>query len=91
MGSRKYPGRRRLNGRQLTAVVGVAGALALAGCGGSSGGSSGGSGSGATSSASGFGFVSRLTTIVTTAQTIHDQSARYTSSAMGFAAGEKAM
>ena len=38
MGSRRYPGRRRLNGRQLTAVVGVAGALALAGCGGSSGG-----------------------------------------------------
>ena len=53
MGSPKYPGRRRLNGRQLTAVVGVAGALALAGCGGSSGGSSGGSGGGATQSASG--------------------------------------
>jgi multiple sugar transport system substrate-binding protein len=53
MGSRKYPGRRRLNSRQITAVVGVAGALALAGCGGSSGGSSGGGGGGATTSASG--------------------------------------
>jgi multiple sugar transport system substrate-binding protein len=54
MGSRRYPGRGRLNGRQLTAVVGVAGALALAGCGGSSGGNSGGGGGGgATTSASG--------------------------------------
>jgi multiple sugar transport system substrate-binding protein len=53
MGSRRYPARGRLNGRQLTVVVGVAGALALAGCGGSSGGSSGGSGGGATTSASG--------------------------------------
>src|SRR6266700_1170495 len=38
MGSRKYPGRRSLKGWQLTAVVGAAGAMALAGC--SSGGSS---------------------------------------------------
>jgi trehalose/maltose transport system substrate-binding protein len=51
MGSRRYPGRRPLNGKQLTAVIGVAGALALAGCGGSSGGSSGGGG--ATQSATG--------------------------------------
>ncbi len=54
MGSRKYPGRRSW---QLTAVVGVAGALALAGCGGSSGGSSSsttaGNGGGATQSATG--------------------------------------
>ena len=42
MGSRRYPGRRTLSGKQLTAVIGVAGALALAGCGGSSGGTSGG-------------------------------------------------
>src|SRR5579862_8971848 len=54
MGSRKYPGRRHLSAKQLTAVIGVAGALALAGCGGSSGGSSGGgSGSGATAKATG--------------------------------------
>lgn len=52
MGSRKNPGRRPLSGKQLTAVIGVAGALALAGCGGSSGGSSGGGG-GATQSATG--------------------------------------
>ena len=52
MGSRKYPGRRHLSGKQLTAVIGVAGALALAGCGGSSGGSSGGGG-GATQSPTG--------------------------------------
>ena len=56
MGSRKHPGRRHLSGKQLTAVIGVAGALALAGCGGSSGGSSGGGGGGgggATQSATG--------------------------------------
>jgi len=53
MGSRKYPGRRTLSGKQLTAVIGVAGALALAGCGGSSGGTSGGGGGGATQSATG--------------------------------------
>src|SRR5690242_2106240 len=53
MGSRKYPGRRPLSGKQLTAVIGVAGALALAGCGGSSGGSSGGGGGGATQSPTG--------------------------------------
>src|SRR6266700_4818084 len=52
MGSRRYPGRRPLRGWQLTAMVGVTGALALAGCGGSSGTSSGGGG-GATKSASG--------------------------------------
>jgi len=51
MGSRRYPGRRSW---QLTAAVGVVGALALAGCGGSSGGSSTtGSGGGATQSATG--------------------------------------
>jgi len=44
MGSRRYPGRRPIRGKQLTAVIGVAGALALAGCGGSSGSSSGGGG-----------------------------------------------
>jgi multiple sugar transport system substrate-binding protein len=32
MGSRRYPGRRSLKGWQLTAVVGAAGAIALAGC-----------------------------------------------------------
>ena len=32
MGSRRYPGRRSLKGWQLTAVVGAAGAMALAGC-----------------------------------------------------------
>ncbi len=56
MGSRRYPGRRPLSGKQLTAVIGVAGALALAGCGGSSGGSSSSTaagGGGATTSASG--------------------------------------
>jgi len=53
MGSRKYPGRRTLSGKQLTAVIGVAGALALAGCGGSSGGSSSGGGGGATQSPTG--------------------------------------
>jgi len=53
MGSRRYPGRRTLSGKQLTAVIGVAGALALAGCGGSSGGTSGGGGGGATQSATG--------------------------------------
>ncbi|HET9966735.1 MAG TPA: ABC transporter substrate-binding protein [Streptosporangiaceae bacterium] len=53
MGSRKYPGRPPLSGKQLTAVIGVAGALALAGCGGSSGGSSAGGGGGATQSATG--------------------------------------
>ncbi|MGD0239055.1 MAG: ABC transporter substrate-binding protein [Streptosporangiaceae bacterium] len=53
MGSRRYPGRRSW---QLTAVVGVAGALALAGCGGSSGSSGSSSstaGGGATQSATG--------------------------------------
>jgi multiple sugar transport system substrate-binding protein len=49
MGSRRYPGRRSW---QLTAVVGVAGALALAGCGGSSG-SSSSTGGGATQAATG--------------------------------------
>jgi multiple sugar transport system substrate-binding protein len=53
MGSGKYPGRRSLSGKQLTAVIGVAGALALAGCGGSSGGSSSGGGGGATQSPTG--------------------------------------
>jgi multiple sugar transport system substrate-binding protein len=54
MGSGKYPGRRSLSGKQLSAVIGVAGALVLAGCGGSSGGSSsGGGGGGATQSATG--------------------------------------
>src|SRR5690348_8591513 len=53
MGSRRSLGRRPLT---LTAVIGVAGALALAGCGGSSGGTSGGGGGGgggATQSATG--------------------------------------
>ena len=48
MGSRRYPGRRPLKGWQLTAMVGVAGALALAGC--SSSGSSSAAG-GSTSAA----------------------------------------
>jgi multiple sugar transport system substrate-binding protein len=51
MGSRRYPARRPLKGWQLTAVVGVTGALALAGC--SSSGSSSPPGGGATASASG--------------------------------------
>jgi multiple sugar transport system substrate-binding protein len=53
MGSRRYPGRRSW---QLTAAVGVVGALALSGCGGSSGSSSttgSGGGGGATQSATG--------------------------------------
>ena len=52
MGSRRSPGRRPLT---LTAVIGVAGALALAGCGGSSGSSStgGGAASSPTQSATG--------------------------------------
>ena len=48
----RLPGRRHARGWQLTAVVGVAGALALAGCGGSSG-SSSAAGGGATVSATG--------------------------------------
>jgi multiple sugar transport system substrate-binding protein len=51
MGSRRYPGRRSLKGWQLTAVVGAAGAVALAGC-SSSGSSSGGTGSTSTSTSS---------------------------------------
>ena len=35
MGSRRYPGRRHVKGWQLTALVGAAGAFALAGCGSS--------------------------------------------------------
>ena len=53
MGSRGYPGRRSLKGWQLAAVVGAAGAVALAGCGGSSGGSSSTAAGGSTSSATG--------------------------------------
>ena len=45
MGSRRYPGRRSLKGWQLTAVVGAAGAMALAGCSSSGSSSSGGSSS----------------------------------------------
>src|SRR5438034_1328551 len=52
MGSRKYPGRRPFRAWQLTAAVGVTGALALAGC-SSSGGSSSTGGGGATQSATG--------------------------------------
>jgi multiple sugar transport system substrate-binding protein len=52
MGSSRYPGRRSLKGWQLTAVVGAAGAMALAGC-GSSGSSSSSAAGGATQSASG--------------------------------------
>ena len=48
MGSRRYPGRRSLKGWQLTAVVGAAGAMALAGC-SSSGTTSGSAGSTSTS------------------------------------------
>src|SRR5690348_16085891 len=55
MGSRRYPGRRPIRGWQLTAVVGAVGAVALAGCGGSSGGSSSSTAAagGATQSATG--------------------------------------
>ena len=58
MGSRRYPGRRHLKGWQLTALVGVVGALGVAGCSSSSsssaaaGGSSSAAG-GATQSATG--------------------------------------
>jgi multiple sugar transport system substrate-binding protein len=52
MGSRKYPGRRPVKAWQLTAAVGVTGALALAGCSSSSSSSSTGGG-GATQSATG--------------------------------------
>jgi multiple sugar transport system substrate-binding protein len=48
MGLRRYPGRRSLKGWQLTAVVGAAGAVALAGC--SSSGSSSAPAGGSTSS-----------------------------------------
>ena len=51
MGSRRYPGRRSRRGWQLTALVGAAGAMALAGC--SSGGSSSSAAGGATQSATG--------------------------------------
>jgi len=53
MGSRRYPGRRPIRGWQLTAVVGAVGAVALAGCGGSSGGSSSSAAGGSTQSATG--------------------------------------
>jgi multiple sugar transport system substrate-binding protein len=53
MGSRRYPGRRPIRGWQLTAVVGAVGAVALAGCGGSSGGSSSTAAGGSTQSATG--------------------------------------
>ena len=50
MGSRRYPGRRHVKGWQLTALVGAAGVVVLAGC-GSSGTSSPSGGSGGTSTA----------------------------------------
>jgi multiple sugar transport system substrate-binding protein len=52
MGSRRYPGRGSLKGWQLTAVVGAAGAMALAGC-SSSGTTTGGSGSTSTPTSNG--------------------------------------
>ena len=51
--SRRDPGRRSLRGWQLTALVGVVGALALAGCGSSSSSTSSAAGGGATQSATG--------------------------------------
>ena len=51
MGSRRYPGRRPLKAWQLTALVGVTGALALAGC--SSSGSSSGPSTGSTGTSTG--------------------------------------
>ena len=56
MGSRRYPGRRPLKGWQLTALVGVVGALGVAGCSSSTSSAAGGSTSaaaGATQSATG--------------------------------------
>ena len=50
MGSRRYPGRRHVKGWQLTALVGVAGMVVLAGC-GSSGSSSAASGGTSSSTA----------------------------------------
>src|SRR5437868_14697670 len=70
MGSRKNPGRRPLRAWQLTAAVGVTGALALAGC--SSGGStSSSSGGGATASATGAatGTISWSASPITTSGT----------------------
>jgi multiple sugar transport system substrate-binding protein len=71
MGSRKYPGRRPLKAWQLTAAVGVTGALALAGC--SSGGSSSSSptGGGTTASATGAatGTISWSASPITTSGT----------------------
>ena len=49
MGSRRYPGQRHVKGWQLTALVGVAGAVVLAGC--SSSGTGAGGGSTSTSTA----------------------------------------
>jgi multiple sugar transport system substrate-binding protein len=57
MGSRRYPGRRHLKGWQLTALVGVVGALGVAGCSSSSSspaaGGSSSAAAGATQSATG--------------------------------------
>src|SRR6516162_1673510 len=53
MGSRRYPARGHVKGWQLAAVVGAAGAVALAGC--SSSGTSAPGGTGATQSATGSG------------------------------------
>src|SRR5665213_3863 len=44
-----------------------------------------------TNSDSGFGFVARLTNTVTSTHIIHDQSARYISSAIAFASAEPVM
>jgi len=70
MGSRKNPGRRPLRAWQLTAAVGVTGALALAGC-SSSGSTSSSSGGGATASATGAatGTISWSASPITTSGT----------------------
>jgi multiple sugar transport system substrate-binding protein len=51
MGSRRYPGRRHAKGWQLTALVGVAGAVVLAGCSSSGTGTGASGGSTSTSTA----------------------------------------
>src|SRR6516164_2591056 len=51
MGSRRYPGRRHVKGWQLTALVGAAGVVVLAGCGSSGTGTGASGGSTPTSTA----------------------------------------
>src|SRR6266700_2470250 len=71
MGSRKNPGRRPLRAWQLTAAVGVTGALALAGCssGGSTSSSSGGGAATASATGAATGTISWSASPITTSGT----------------------